>query len=282
MRVNTNINAMIASNFLMENSLSLEKSTEKISTALRITKAADDAAGLAVSEKMRSQLRGMQQNERNVQDAISLIQTADGALNEAEGMLQRMRELGVQGANASLGRDYIDKVKEELDQIGQELLNLSQDTKFNTKQLLSSSAGSFVIQSGVTVETRVVESVDLEEVVEKLTNGSIGDKNDVVGVDITLNNGDDGRLIIAAVDEALEAINTSRTELGSMERRLNHNLINLATSLENLGSSESRIRDIDVAKEMVELSRLNILNKSSVSMVSQTTNQPQYIRKLLM
>ena len=161
MRINTNLNAMIATNQMSKNTALAGSSMEKLSTGLRITKAGDDAAGLAVSEKMRAQIRGMEQAERNVQDGISMVQTAEGALEEAGNIAQRMRELGVQAGNDTLYEEDRTKVKAELTQLQDEMKKISEETKFNGKQLLNKANVSFTIQAGANSETRKVETADL-------------------------------------------------------------------------------------------------------------------------
>ena len=169
MRINTNLNAMIATNQMSKNTALAGSSMEKLSTGLRITKAGDDAAGLAVSEKMRAQIRGMEQAERNVQDGISMVQTAEGALEEAGNIAQRMRELGIQAGNDTLSAEDRAKVKEELTQLQDEMKKISEETKFNGKQLLNKANVSFTIQAGANSETRKVETADLSSIAKSLS-----------------------------------------------------------------------------------------------------------------
>ena len=266
MRINTNMNAMIATNQMAKNTALSGKSMEKLSTGLRINKAGDDAAGLAVSEKMRSQIRGMQQADRNVQDGISMVQTAEGALEEAGNIAQRMRELGVQAGNDTLTTTDRDKIKEELTQLQQEMSQIGKETKFNGKNLLS-GAGTFTIQSGANNETRTINTIDLVKTAGSLT------------IDVSDNT--KAQTFVSAVDAALENINTGRAKLGATQNRLEYTSANLTTSTENLSAAESRIRDVDVAKEMVNLSKLNILNQAAQAMVGQANQQPQSVTQLL-
>ena len=267
MRINTNLNAMIATNQMSKNTALAGSSMEKLSTGLRITKAGDDAAGLAVSEKMRAQIRGMEQAERNVQDGISMVQTAEGALEEAGNIAQRMRELGVQAGNDTLSDDDRTKVKEELKQLQDEMKKISEETKFNGKQLLN-TAGTFTIQAGANSETRKITTADLSSIASNLSSTSIS-------------NASEAQSFVTKVDVALESINAARSELGAMQNRLEYTANNLTTSTENLTAAESRIRDVDVAKEMVTLSKLNILNQASQAMVSQAKQQPESVSQLL-
>ena len=267
MRINTNLNAMIATNQMSKNTALSGASMEKLSTGLRITKAGDDAAGLAVSEKMRAQIRGMEQAERNVQDGISMVQTAEGALEEAGNIAQRMRELGVQAGNDTLSDDDRTKVKEELKQLQDEMKKISEETKFNGKQLLN-TAGTFTIQAGANSETRKIETADLSSIANGLSTISVSSSTDAQG-------------FVTKVDNALKLINNARSNLGAMQNRLEYTANNLTTSTENLTAAESRIRDVDVAKEMVTLSKLNILNQASQAMVSQAKQQPESVSQLL-
>ena len=270
MRINTNLNAMIATNQMAKNTALAGSSMEKLSTGLRITKAGDDAAGLAVSEKMRAQIRGMEQAERNVQDGISMVQTAEGALEEAGNIAQRMRELGVQAGNDTLSAEDRTKVKEELTQLQDEMKKISEETKFNGKQLLN-TAGTFTIQAGANSETRTVKTADLSSIAKNI--GLTSSTN--------ISSSSDAQSFVTKVDDALKAINAARSDLGAMQNRLEYTANNLTTSTENLTAAESRIRDVDVAKEMVTLSKLNILNQASQAMVSQAKQQPESVSQLL-
>ncbi len=267
MRINTNLNAMIATNQMSKNTALAGSSMEKLSTGLRITKAGDDAAGLAVSENMRAQIRGMGQAERNVQDGISMVQTAEGALEEAGNIAQRMRELGIQAGNDTLSNEDKSKVKEELLQLQDEMKKISEETKFNGKQLLN-TAGTFTIQAGANSETRTVKTADLSSIAK--------------GISIsTLSTASNAQSLVESIDTALSSINEARSNLGAMQNRLEYTAANLTTSTENLTAAESRIRDVDVAKEMVTLSKLNILNQASQAMVSQAKQQPESVSQLL-
>lgn len=271
MRINTNINAMIATNQMTKNTALAGSSMEKLSTGLRINKAGDDAAGLAVSEKMRAQIRGMEQAERNVQDGISMVQTAEGALEEAGNIAQRMRELGIQAGNDTLSSDDRSKIKSELDQLQKEMGDIAKEAKFNGKELLTKAAADtiFTIQAGANSEVREVKMTDLASIANSV---SITGNLSTVG---------DAQSFVGKVDKALEAINSGRSTLGAMQNRLEYTSNNLTTTTENLTAAESRIRDVDVAKEMVTLSKLNILNQASQAMVSQAKQQPESVSQLL-
>ncbi|WP_330374065.1 flagellin N-terminal helical domain-containing protein, partial [Paraclostridium sordellii] len=267
MRINTNLNAMVATNQMAKNTALSGKSMEKLSTGLRITKAGDDAAGLAVSEKMRSQIRGMEQADRNVQDGISMVQTAEGALQEAGNIAQRMRELGIQAGNDTLAETDRKKITTELTQLQEEMDKIGKETKFNGKNLLSGTT-EFTIQAGANTETRKISTIDLVKEAKTLST-----------IDVTT--ASKAQSFVADVDKALESINTGRATLGATQNRLECTSSNLTTSTENLSAAESRIRDIDVAKEMVKLSKLNILTQASQAMVAQAKQQPESVTQLL-
>lgn len=266
MRINTNINAMQATNSMAKNSALAGNSMEKLASGLAINKAGDNAAGLAVSEKMRSQIRGMEQADKNVQDGISMVQTAEGALEEAGNIAQRMRELSVQAGNDTLSAEDRTKIKVEIDQLQEELGQIAEETKFNGNDLLK--GGDFTIQAGATSEVRTVTMEDLADVAKGLSALDVSDNANA-------------QSSIEAIDTALTSINTARANLGAMQNRLEATSSNLTTSIENLSTAESRIRDVDVAKEMVKLSKLNLLTQTSQAMVAQAKSQPEGVTQLL-
>ena len=199
---------------------------EKLSTGLRITKAGDDAAGLAVSEKMRAQIRGMEQAERNVQDGISMVQTAEGALEEAGNIAQRMRELAVQAGNDTLNDEDRNKIEAEMTQLQKEIGDIAKETKFNGNALLDGSTAKFTIQSGANSEIREVEMENLEDI--------------AANISVSVSDVADAQSTIESIDTALEAINTGRSKLGAMQNRLEYTSSNLTTSTENLSAAENR------------------------------------------
>lgn len=397
MRINTNLNAMTALNSATKNTALAGSSMEKLSSGLKINKAADNATGLAISEKMRSQIRGLDQASQNTQDGISVVQTAEGAIEEVGNIVQRMRELAVQGANeTNTGSDRA-KISEELTQLHEEIDRIAESTQFNGKDLLN---GTNTVRTEVEhtvskangVDTKIA-SIDvqdgfdfdeLEEIkikkngsggvtfddsnkakgygiavtkfdnaAEKITAGGtiaitdsngksirftvaegqeldlsnaleigkLGQKNvNISGKEISLqvgaNTADsqtlkvkienvsteslglDGDTItkmakegtkgttaantmIKSLDKALERVNTSRANLGAMQNRLETTASNLTISNENLTAAESRIRDVDVAEEMMNLSKLNLINQAAQAMMSQAKSQPEGVMQLL-
>lgn len=394
MRINTNLNAMTALNSATKNTALAGSSMEKLSSGLKINKAADNATGLAISEKMRSQIRGLDQASQNTQDGISVVQTAEGAIEEVGNIVQRMRELAVQGANeTNTGSDRA-KISEELTQLHEEIDRIAESTQFNGKDLLN-GANTVRVENGhkitlsttgginnkMTVEVQDgfdfddLKAEDLKVKVEakkiKFANGASNkygiaatnldtDKIKQGGVititdsngksikftakeDITMDNdtelgtkdatkteisgkeislqvgantsdsqtlkvkienvstkslGLDGDTItkmakegtkgttaandmIKSLDKALERVNTSRANLGAMQNRLETTASNLTTSNENLTAAESRIRDVDVAEEMMNLSKLNLINQAAQAMMSQAKSQPEGVMQLL-
>lgn len=398
MRINTNLNAMTALNSATKNTALAGSSMEKLSSGLKINKAADNATGLAISEKMRSQIRGLDQASQNTQDGISVVQTAEGAIEEVGNIVQRMRELAVQGANeTNTGSDRA-KISEELTQLHEEIDRIAESTQFNGKDLLNGANtvrvenGHKISQAGagnnnangkVTIE--VQDGFDFDDLTEddlkvKIENNKIkisGNTNSKYGIaatgiatdkiekdgviSITDNNGKsikftvteangldlqnetllgkkeattenisgkeislqvgantsdsqtlkvkienvstkslglDGDTIskmakegtkgttaandmIKSLDKALERVNTSRANLGAMQNRLETTASNLTTSNENLTAAESRIRDVDVAEEMMNLSKLNLINQAAQAMMSQAKSQPEGVMQLL-
>jgi len=394
MRINTNLNAMTALNSATKNTALAGSSMEKLSSGLKINKAADNATGLAISEKMRSQIRGLDQASQNTQDGISVVQTAEGAIEEVGNIVQRMRELAVQGANeTNTGSDRA-KISEELTQLHEEIDRIAESTQFNGKDLLNgtnkvrtekefsvkipqaaqSKIENVTIQDGFdfdgledlkiktdgntikfentnnkangfeisatklqnnkvaqgeeititdsngksmkfavkadidanaaaveigTIETKDVDikgkeislqvgantsdSQTLKVKIENVSTKSLGLNGDTItqmskeGAKGTKASND----MIKSLDKALERVNTSRANLGAMQNRLETTASNLTTSNENLTAAESRIRDVDVAEEMMNLSKLNLINQAAQAMMSQAKSQPEGVMQLL-
>lgn len=400
MRINTNLNAMTALNSATKNTALAGSSMEKLSSGLKINKAADNATGLAISEKMRSQIRGLDQASQNTQDGISVVQTAEGAIEEVGNIVQRMRELAVQGANeTNTGSDRA-KISEELTQLHEEIDRIAESTQFNGKDLLNGKntvrvenghkikdAGTGAANNKVKIEVQdgfdfddleadiKIKLNDADGTIEKenVTNKGYGiavsgvdennknkinkdgtitvtdnngksikftvthtdgitfddeitlgkkeaTKENISGKEISLqvgaNTADSQTLkvkienvsteslgldketiskmakegtkgttaandMIKSLDKALERVNTSRANLGAMQNRLETTASNLTTSNENLTAAESRIRDVDVAEEMMNLSKLNLINQAAQAMMSQAKSQPEGVMQLL-
>lgn len=266
MIINHNITALNTHRQMGMNNLSAGKNMEKLSSGLRINRAADDAAGLSISEKMRGQIRGMEQAQRNSQDGISLIQTAEGAMNEVSAMLTRMKELAVQKENGTYNDNDKGNIEKELKNLIEEIANIQDKTSFNDIKLLDGTQSTISIQiNHADGDTMTMTMVDL--------GSEMGS--------ISLETIDVSEATISNIDAAIDNISAARAQLGAYQNRLEHTVNNLGTTSENLSAAESRIRDTDMAKEMVALSKNNILLQASQAMLAQANQQPQGVLQLL-
>ncbi len=282
LRIQNNIEAFNTHRQLTATSNQASKSMEKLSSGYRINRAADDAAGLAISEKMRGQIGGLAQAQRNAQDGISLVQTAEGALNEVHSMLQRVRDLSTQFKNGTLSSDDQDAIAAEVFQIAGEVKNISDQTKFNGNSLLG--AQTFTFQVGANdSESITTTAVGLSTAIGTSGTGGIAELSglsDVAAAKAALTTG--GALGgLSTIDNAIKNVSTARANLGAVQNRLEHRLNNLATYQENLTASESRIRDVDMAQEMTKFTKLNILQQAGTSMLAQANQAPQGVLSLL-
>ncbi|MDF2524742.1 MAG: flagellin domain protein [Clostridiales bacterium] len=256
---------------------SLAKSTEKLSSGYRINRAGDDAAGLSISEKMRSQIRGLDQASTNAQDSISLIQTAEGALNETHSILQRMRELTVQASNDSNVAEDRDSIKAELQELEKEVDRISDETQFNSMTLIDGtySTKALNFQVGANNGQKIgfnIGNADMKTLTGE-TNGTYVSSNVSTYTKATAT--------LDVVDTAIKKVSEMRSNLGAMQNRLEHTIANADNTAENLQSAESRIRDIDMAQEMVKYSKDNILQQAAQSMLSQANQSTQGVLSLL-
>jgi len=271
MVVQHNLRAMNSNRQLGLTTASQAKSTEKLSSGYRVNRAADDAAGLAISEKMRRQVKGLTQASRNAQDGISAVQTAEGALNEVHDMLQRMNQLAVQGANdtnMTKDREYI---KKELDALSAEIDRVQSTTTFNEQCLLNGDFQGKKLQVGSeNGQTITISIADMSA--EKL--GVNTDKLDVTG-------NAKANETIDAIKSAMEKVSTQRSDLGAIQNRLEHTINNLDNVVENTTAAESQIRDTDMATEMVSYSNNNILAQAGTSMLAQANQANQGVLSLL-
>jgi flagellin len=271
MRINTNVAALNAYRNLVETDNALSKSMERLSSGLRINRAADDSAGLAISEKMRGQIRGLNQAVRNAQDGISLIQTAEGALNETHSILQRMRELAVQSASDTLTADDRTQLQGEVAELILEIDRIASDTEFNTLALLD--GGFATTPMSLHIGANAGQSISV-------TIGNMDATGLAVGlVNISTQAGADGA--ITTIDTAIGTVSTERSGLGAVQNRLEHTIANLGVAAENLTAAESRIRDLDVAQEMVHLTRSQIMMQAGTAMLAQANMKPQSVLMLL-
>ncbi len=281
MVVNTNVLALNAHRSMKRVGADQAKSSAKLSSGQRINSAADDAAGLAISEKMRAQIRGLDQASRNSQDAISLVQTADGGLQEVQNMVQRARELTVQAANDTLTVSDRAKIDLELNQLGAEVYAMGSKVQFNTQTLINAKGGGgangqFMIQTGANSGESL--TIDLSALnVTTLNIAASGNAGTIsTGTGKTATDG-----ILKSLDTDLENISTQRAKLGAYQNRLEYTVKSLDISSENLSASESRIRDTDMAKEMMKLTRSNVLSSAAMNMLGQANQQPQNLLQIL-
>ncbi|WP_153463195.1 MULTISPECIES: flagellin [Sediminibacillus] len=339
MRINHNIAALNTHRQLSGNQNATQNSLEKLSSGLRINKAGDDAAGLAISEKMRGQIRGLDQAQSNAQDGISLIQTAEGAMNETHSILQRMRELAVQSSNDTNTDADRAELQKEVNQLSEELTRIADDTEFNTQKLLDGNfEGKFHIganeDQNISLSINAVDAETLQVGQDFVTSGSgssstitvgsgsgavtgtfyakgdsIGSGSGAItvdeagyyeasgnqilsaseafadgtegvkGIDISSQSG--ANSAIDTINSAIETVSAERSKLGAYQNRLEHTINNLGTSSENLTAAESRIRDVDMAKEMMAFTKNNILSQAAQSMLAQANQQPQGVLQLL-
>lgn len=269
MFINTNVAAINSHRNLSYNNTTMGKTMEKLSSGYRINRAADDAAGLAISEKMRFQINGLNQAQRNAQDGISLIQTAEGALTEVHSMLQRINTLANQSANGTYNNseDRV-AVQDEVDQLLKEINNIAASTNFNGISLLNNS-------NAVTFQIGVEDSNSLTVSMKNMAASALG----ISGLSVSTQTG--ARSAIALVKSAIIAVSKHRGTLGAVQNRLEHTINNLGVTSENLSASESRIRNADMAKEMTEFTRNQILVQAGTSMLAQANSMPQNVLKLL-
>lgn len=274
MRINHNISSYNTQRQLTANNNAQSKSLEKLSSGYRINRAADDAAGLAISEKMRNQIRGLEQANRNALDGISLIQTAEGALNETHSMLQRMGELYTQAANEVLTTEDAAKIEAEISQLSSQIDAIATQTKFNNKALLNGSVTDLTFQVGANKG----DTISLTLTAADTSTLGIDNFTPLSDPD-SLNEDATDNLVL--IQSAINAVSAQRSDLGAVQNRLEHTINNLGTTSENLQSAESRIRDVDMAKEMSESTKTNILQQAATAMLAQANQQPQGVLQLL-
>ncbi len=274
MRIQHNINALNSLRQLGTNNSATGKNIEKLSSGFRINRAGDDAAGLAISEKMRGQIRGLEQAQQNANDGISLIQTAEGGLNETHAILQRMRELAVQSANGTY-QDSVDRenLQKEVSALSSEIDRISSATHFNKIQLLDGSMATTNLKFQIGANGNSDQTVTLS--VADMSSSGLGLK------DITVAGQDSANAAIATIDKAINDVSGTRADLGALQNRLEHTVNNLGVTSENLTAAESRIRDVDMAKEMMQYTKNNILTQAAQAMLAQANQQPQGVLQLL-
>jgi flagellin len=265
LRIQNNVEAFNAHRQLVGTAGKMAKSIERLSSGYRINRAADDAAGLAISERLRAQVRGLGQAQRNSQDAVSLVQTAEGALNEVHSMLQRVRELAVQYKNGSLSASDRTAIQSEVNQLASEIERIGTSSEFNGIKLLN-VAGTVSFQVGANDSELITVSTI-----------SLGSSVNAATFSLTATGSTD----IAEIDTSIANVSAQRATFGAVQNRLEHTLNNLATYQENLVASESRIRDVDMAAEMVTFTKYQILQQAGTAMLAQANQSPQSVLSLL-
>ena len=269
MVVQHNLSAMNTNRQMGVVTSALQKSTEKLSSGYKINRAGDDAAGLSISEKMRSQIRGLNKASDNAQDGISLIQVAEGALNETHSILQRMNELATQAANDTNTSTDRTAIKAEIDQLTSEINRIQSTTQFNTQNLLDGKFTGKNLQVGSLKGQTIKISISNMNAKTLGVSGLTVDKNSTAGESMS------------KIQAAIDKVSTQRSNLGALQNRLEHTINNLDTTSENTSAAESRIRDTDMADEMVQYSKNNILSQAGQSMLAQANQQTQGVLSLL-
>ncbi|MFN7684225.1 MAG: flagellin [Oligoflexia bacterium] len=275
LRINTNVPSLVAQRNLRSTRGSLDKSLERLSSGSRINHAGDDAAGLAISESLRAQIRGISQAERNAQDGVSMVQVAEGALAEVSNLLIRMRELAVQAASDTVGPNERRFLDVEFKQALEEIDRIAHSTEYNGVRLLDGSAPTFEIQIG-TKNNPMIDRV-------RLFDAGAADCN-VVSLGLNLTSVSDkpgAQNSLGAIDQALSSVVSTRAEFGAMQNRLQSVITNIGISKENLASANSRVRDADLAEEVSELTKNQILMQAGVSVLAQANNAMKSTLSLL-
>ncbi|BCV25494.1 flagellin [Gelria sp. Kuro-4] len=272
LRINANLEALNAWRNLTVTSTNLSKAMEKLSSGLRINRAGDDAAGLAISEKLRAQVRGLNQAVRNAQDGISLIQTAEGALTETHSILQRMRELAVQAANDTLTTADRNAIQTEVDKLLEEIDRIAKTTQFNAQLLLD---GGTLATTGLNLQIGANAGQNINVKISAADTAAMT----ISGISVA--DAAAASAAIASLDSAINYVSIQRANLGAVQNRLEHTIANLSVASENLTASESRIRDADMAQEMMNFTKTQILQQAGVAMLAQANMAPQAVLQLL-
>ena len=275
MIVQHNMTALNANRQLGITNTNLARSTEKLSSGYRVNRAADDAAGLSISEKMRGQIRGLEQASTNAEDGQSLIQTAEGALSEIHSVLQRMRELTVQASNDTNVSADRKAIAKEVRALTSEINRIATQTQFNTMGLLSGGFKNKKLQVGANTNQTISITIS------SMTAGKLGVSAKVIAKIISSSTGKDITKLITTVNTAITKVSTQRSALGALQNRLDHTIANADNMAENLQSSESKIRDVDMADEMVSYSASSILQQAGQSMLAQANQATQGVLSLL-
>lgn len=268
MIINHNLNAMNSHRNLVSNNVAQGKSSEKLASGYRINRAADDAAGLSISEKMRAQIKSLNQAQANAQDGVSLVQTAEGAMSEVSDMLTRMKELAVKANNGTYNASDLASMDAEFQKLDTAINDIASKTNFNGINLLNSGSSTVSIQTGP--NSADVVTISLQDI-----------QSSTLGINNLALSSASSSAALSAIDTAIGKVNTARSEFGSVQNQLEHVGNNLAATAENLQAAEARIRDVDMAKEMMTYTKLNILQQASTAMLAQANQAPQGVLQLL-
>ncbi|MEI8347915.1 MAG: flagellin [Pseudomonadota bacterium] len=274
LRINTNVASLNAQRSLSKTRLSMEKTLEKLSSGQRINRAGDDAAGLAISENLKAQIRGLGQAERNAQDGISLVQIAEGGLAEVSNILIRLRELAVQAASDTIGGSERKFLNVEFEQLTSEIDRIANSTEFNRVPLLNGTGAVFDIQIG-TRNDPVIDRLTFDSSSADINVAALGLNLASVADKISAQNS------LSSIDQAIISVSGIRADFGALQNRLQSTVNNIAVSVENLSAANSRVRDTDVASETAELTKNNILVQAGTSVLSQANSYPKTALQLI-
>lgn len=276
-RINTNVDSIIGVNNLTNTNARLSKNFGRLSSGLRINKAADDAAGLGVSENLRAQIKGFNQAVRNTNDGVSIIQTAEGALNEVQNNLSRLRELAVQSASGTLQNTERAYINTEAISLLSEINRLANVTEFNGRVLLNGASSAGTGSVSLDVQVGIFNTAN-----DRITVSVSSARTEALGVStVTLDTSANAQNALSSIDAAINSVSSIRSLLGATQNRLGSALVNLQSSIENLSSAESQIRDVDFAAETADLSRNQILQQAGISVLSQANSGSQAVLSLL-
>ena len=280
MRIQHNITALNAHRNLSNNNSSVGKNLEKLSSGYKINRAGDDAAGLAISEKMRAQITGLETAQKNANDGVSLVQTAEGALTEVHSMLNRMVELSTQSANGTYSSTNRAEMQKEIVALRKEIDRISNTANFNGTSLFNNGTQGIAIHAGETSKTANQITITLKA----MSASSMADSNNNavnLNSEVDISTATQAQASIDVVNKAIDIISSMRSDFGALQNRLEHTINNLGVQTENLSAAESRIRDVDMAKEMMTYTKNNILVQASQAMLAQANQVPQGVLQLL-
>jgi flagellin len=273
-RINTNVQSISAQRMLKNNNLKLNNNLRKLSSGERITRAADDAAGLAISEKLKAQIRSVRQAKRNADDGISLIQTAEGGLNEVSNIIIRLRELAVQTASDTIGDTEREFSNIEFQQLKEEVQRIAMSSEFNGRQLLDGTGGITEIQVGINNDA-FKDRIKFDGTTISATLESLGLSGEMVSTK------EGAQMALQRLDDALVKVNGNRAELGALQNRLTSVIQTLGITDENFSEANSRIRDVDIAAETAKMTKNQILTQAGTSVLAQANQAPNFALKLL-